>query len=254
MVIRMGQHAFWVLLAAAVGVIGSAQSSPTLSYQSRGRYSEGVRAAPSTGAVLDLVSAMVDPVEPHRELPPAFRAAFYLPADEHVHVTVREIDARYYYWLDKVQPSGWQAGKRNVFEWPTATVIRSLRWAGAPLALPDLGAVARVGTSTPSRVERVLPVALYHTRAPDRAESYSFVFRPGTRMRLRARVSKVGSKAILTDNPFPNVLADEPHLVPVDLRDAADGWYRLAITGYSASNNAEVSAEVQFYHAHNPGS
>jgi len=239
----------WLLLAWPPPPV-LAQSQAGLTYQSRGRYSEGIRTAPSTGPSLDLISALVEYHEPYKGLPPSFQAMFYLAKQEPVYLTIREVEARYFYWLDQVQPeSGWQAGKQNRFGWPTATVIRSLNWRqGAPLILADLGAVVRLGSSTPAKVERVAPVALYHSRPPQSVEGYCFVFRPDARMRLRFEVFAEGQGKPLESQLFPSVLAGQPHPIRWKAKEWPDGWYRIAVSGYVLSSNAPVDARVGFYH------
>jgi hypothetical protein len=127
------------------------QSSISIIYQNRGRYNEGVRTEPSTGpGGLELIAALVDYEEPSATLPPEFTAQFYLPTQDRVDLTIREIKPVYFYWLDKVNPDPpWQPGTQNRFEWPTATVIRSLNWESEPLTLNKLGATVRVGRVNP---------------------------------------------------------------------------------------------------------
>ncbi len=246
--------AYSALLLAGLSLAGLLQSQANLTYQNRGRYFEGLRTAPSTGPSLDLIAALVDYREPYTNLPPKFQALFYLPKPGPVFVTIREVEARYFYWLDKVQQeSGWQTGKRNGFEWPTGTVIQSLNWKGSPLALDDLGATARLGSSTPGKVEEVLPVALYHSIPPRSVEGYCFIFRPGARMRLRFEVFAEGKRLALENQSFPSVLAGEPHWVKWKAEDWPDGWYRLVVNGYALSDNAPIDATVRFYHARQLG-
>jgi hypothetical protein len=238
---------------AGLSLAATAQSPANLTYQNRGRYSEGVRTAPSTGPDLDLIAALVDHREPYSVLPPSFRALFYAPNSEQIYLTIREIEARYYYWLDNVQEPGWHAGKSNQFEWPTATVIRSLKWQQDALGLDDLGAVARLGRPTPSIAETVAPVALYHSRPPQLIEGYRFIFLPGERMRLRFQVVAEGKNAPLTSETFPVVLAKQPHPVMWKTAQWPDGWYRLDISGYALSNNDSISRKVRFYHSRRLG-
>lgn len=75
----------WLLLAGPMPPV-LAQWQANLTYQSRGRYSEGIRTAPSTGFNLELLSALVDYQESYKDLPPAFRAIFYLPKREPVYL------------------------------------------------------------------------------------------------------------------------------------------------------------------------
>jgi hypothetical protein len=238
---------FVALLTPEVG----AQLHPNLTYQNRGRYSEGIRTAPSTGPRLDLISAMVDYNEPYSTLPQTFRALVYVPPQaEQAYLTIREIEPRYYYWLDKVQPeTGWPKGTAVQFGWPTDKVIRALTWSDGPLRLEDLGAAARLGSPTPKSIEKILPVALYYSQPPKSADSYRFVFRPGTRMRLRFELYGESESEPLQTQVFRSVLAMEPHTTKWSTSGWQEGWYRLFVSGYELSNNAEIDAEVQFYHS-----
>jgi hypothetical protein len=246
--------AWWLLLAAPLPPV-LAQWQASLTYQSRGRYSEGVRTAPSTGVSLDLLSALVDYQEPYKDLPPAFRAMFYLPIQEPVYLAIREVAARYFYWLDQVQPvSGWQAGRPNRFEWPTATVVRALTSRqSAPLTLDDLGATARLGSQSPGKLERVAPVALYHSRPPQSVEGYCFVFKPDSRMRLLFEVFADGRAKPLESQLFPSVLAGQPHPIRWKAKEWPDGWYHLMVSGYVLSTNTQVDGKVSFYHVRRLG-
>jgi hypothetical protein len=246
------------LLAACLARHDAAQSRPELTYQNRGHYSEGIRAAPSVGPVaLDLVAAMVDYHDPYAALPQTFRALVYVPpqAPPPVYLTIRETGPRYFYWLDKAQPeSGWRVGAPVEFAWPTSTVIRSLNWRDSQLSLDDLAAAARLERPEPASVERVLPVALYHSRPPASADGYRFVFRPDKRMRLRFQlVAGSTGKPVQPPQVFPSVLAAEPHTVRFPTGGWPDGWYRLAVSGYALSNNAEIDMEVRFYHSRRLG-
>lgn len=240
-----------VLVLAAFAPPVTAQSAASFTYQNRGRYSEGTRIEPSTGlAGLNLIAVLVAYEEPHATLPPKFHAQFYLPNQEPVDLTIREIRPVYFYWLDKVKPdSAWRPGAQNRFEWPTATVIRSLTWGTAPLTLEQLGVTVRVGRLTPGDVEQVAPVVLYHSRPPASVDGYRFVFRPTSQMRLRFQVFKGDSSNLLGTQEFRSVLAEEPLQVTWKAQGWQDGWYRLAVSGYALSNNARVDKIVRFYHA-----
>jgi hypothetical protein len=240
-------------LLASLSLVRQACPQANLTYQNRGAYSEGIRTAPSTGPGLDLIAAVVDYREPYANLPQSFRALFYLPSSDPVYLTLREIDTRYFYWLDNVRQPGWQAGRSNLFEWATATVIRSLNWKQKPLGLDDLGATARLGRSTPGKLEVVAPVALYHSRPPQSAESYRFVFLPSERMRLEFKVFAEAKSTPLDRQLFPTVLSRQPHTVIWTAGSAPDGWYRLLIDGYALSNNARVDGVVRFYHSRRLG-
>jgi len=240
-----------VLLLTTLALPLASQSPISVAYQNRGRYNEGVRTEASTGpAGLELIAALVDYKEPSSNLPPKFCAEFYLPSEDEVDFTIREIKPVYFYWLDKVQPdSAWRVGARNRFEWPTATVIRALNWESAPLTLDQLGATVRVGRPSPGDVERVAPVALYYSSPPTSVNGYRFVFRPTSQMRLRFQVFKGESGSLMGTQESSSVLAAEPHEVTWNAQSWQDGWYRLVVSGYTLSNNLRVDKIVRFYHA-----
>ncbi len=223
---------------------GCASAQTNLIYQKRGRYSEGIRTAPSTGPSLDLIAAMGDYTEPYRQLPAQFRARFYLPGPK-PHLTIREIQPDvYFYWLEslKEEEERWQAGRVNVFEWPTGTVIRSLTGKGQSLGLADLAAVVRLGRTSPAMEETVAPVALYHSQPPQTMETYRFIFRPSERMRLQFELG--GERQV-----FPRVMGAQPHSVTWNFRGRAEGWHRMVVSGYALENNSAVAASVRFYHS-----
>lgn len=235
---------------AGIVVPAPAQSGANLDYQSRGRYKEGRRGKPSTGVPLDLVAAMVDYREPYSQLPPQFQAGVYLPRPDDVHLTIREVDPEYYYWLDNAQPmAGWQPGRLNRFQWPTGTVIRYLTYQNRPIALNDLGAVARLGNETPRNPDEVAPVALYHSRPPAEATGYRFVFQPGSQVRLTFTVSADGNPTpIGKPQEFPELGANEAQAVIWKTGGWVDGWYRIAVSGYKLSDNTRVDSAIRFYH------
>jgi hypothetical protein len=101
----------------------------------------------------------VDYKEEGTQMPERFKVKVYLAQPSEVHLTVRELDYKYYYWMDKVQPAKpWQPGFDNVFDWPTREVIQQL----GKINMYDLGVVARLGNTNPSIVERVAP-AISHS-------------------------------------------------------------------------------------------
>jgi hypothetical protein len=245
---------FCSLLGALMAPLVDAQPSPGLSYQNRGRYREGIRTAPSTGPNVDLIAALVDYHEQYSTLPATFRLLFYLPERSQVSLTIRESDARYFYWLDQVRSeSDWQVSKVNRFEWSTATVIQSLNWKDRSLALDDLAATVRLGSTEPGKEERVVPAVLYHSQPPQAVDGYVFVFRPEMRVRLGFKVFPDQGGTALDTQSFPSVDAKKPQPVRLAAKAWPDGWYRLELSGYSLSNNARVDGTVHFYHARRLG-
>lgn len=200
---------------------------------------------------MDLIAALVDYHEPYSKLPAAFRMLFYLPEKDQVSLTIRESDARYFYWLDQVMEPQWQARKANRFEWSTGTVIQSLTWKDRPLSLDDLAATVRLSGAEPG--ERVLPAALYYSQPPQNVDGYVFVFRPEMRVRLSFKVFQEGSPAALDSQVFPSVDAKKPQAVKLAAKGWPDGWYRLDMSGYSLSDNSRVDGVVHFYHSRRLG-
>ena len=237
--------------AALTGAIpGRAQTGAALVYQKRGRYSEGLRGAPSTGVPLDLVAAMVDCREPYTQLPPQFQALVFVPQAQPVYLTIREVEPEYYYWLDNAQPeSGWRPGKVNRFGWPTGTVIRYLTQRDRPLRLNDLGSVARLGSDVPATPDVILPVALYHSTPPAEALGYRFIFRPGAGVHLTFTLAPDGSGApVGKPQEFPEIGAGEAQAVSWNSAGWPDGWYRISVSGYKLSDNTRIDQRVRFYH------
>jgi hypothetical protein len=235
-------------LAASLHAITFGQSA-NLAYQNRGGYSEGTRTEPSTGpASLDLIALLIDTGQPVNEVPAKFRAMFYLPRQDSVNLTIRELNPEYYYWLGDVEAGGWKAGQIIHFEWNTGKVIRSLNWLRRPLTLDQLGATARLGSFGPGQLEVVAPVALFHSDPPRLAELYRFVFSPGERMDLTFEVSPEGTNTPLAAERFSSVPARQPHLFSWRSGNAQDGWYRLTVSGQVLRNNARVARVVRFYH------
>jgi hypothetical protein len=250
---RISRRHASALFAALLALPAAAQPSANLSYQNRGHYREGIRTAPSTGPNVDLIAALVDYHEPYSKLPGTFRVRFYLPEKDRVSLTIRESDARYFYWLDQVIDPEWQAGKVNLFEWPTGTVIQSLTWRDRPLSLDDLAATIRLGGVEPGKVERVVPAALYYSQPPQTVDGYVFVFRPEMRVRLGFKVFPEQGATALDSQAFPSVDAKKPQPVKLAAKAWPDGWYRLEMSGYSLSDNSRVDGVVHFYHARRLG-
>lgn len=238
-------------LVGFAGALRLADAQPAhLKYQSRGRYNEGTRGAASTGVPLDLVAAMVDYRDPYTQLPPLFQALAYLPQRDAVYLTIREIDPEYYYWLDGAQPeSGWQQDRVNRFQWPTQTVIRYLKDGDRPIALKDLGAVARLRNEEPSTPDTVAPVALFHSRAPSEATGYRFILRPAATVRLTFTLTADNSRtAIAKPQDFPELGANAPQSVVWKTDGWSDGWHQIAVSGYKLSDNTRVETRIRFYH------
>jgi hypothetical protein len=238
-----------LLLVALSAAVFS--QSPALVYQDRGGYREGVRSSPSVNVSVDLIAAQVD-MSDNRPPGPLFRASFFLPERSDLTLTIREIDQRYSYWLDGLRPrADWKAGAVNQFEWPTAPVIQALTWMPPRLTLGDLGGTVRVGTGFPSMVERVLPVVLSQGAATAPGTAYLFAFRVTARARLRFETYGAGDLRPRDVQTFPRVDPLNAQRVTIAAASWPEGWYRIVISGYGLSDNAEVNQVINFYHSRN---
>lgn len=91
-------------------------------------------------------------------------------------MTVREIDNRHFYWLDRARPQPPSAaGKANTFSWGTTQVLQRI---AQPLEAMDHGVVGRVGRSEPSAEKRVLRAAMHGTVELTKVSRYLFTFKP----------------------------------------------------------------------------
>jgi hypothetical protein len=216
-----------------------------LQYRLRGNRWEGIRAKPVSGYEIDLISARVYYDEEGQRLPERLKIRFYLKRPSDVYLTVRELDYKYYYWMDKVTPATpWGAGFENVFEWPTGPVLKALDHIG----MYDLGVVARLGKPQPSKIERVAPVILYHSKHPSAIGGYLFTFKANGDTRLTCSFYKDPNKTPLSTKVFRRLRGGRPFTVRWDSSGAAEGWYKLVVSGYFLHTNDPVDQAVHFYH------
>lgn len=218
-----------------------------LQYQNRGDRHEGIKPKPVSGADFELISVLADYREPMSQLPDRLKFKFYLDEPTDVHVTVRELDYKYYYWMDQIVPAvPWKKGFSNSFEWPTKSVLKALNRNMSPY---DLGVLARLQTPMPSRQEHVAPVILYHAKEPRQVDGYLFTLKPNGNVRLEcAFYEKDGSEPVSTPQKFPRKIAGRPFTIKWDATGAPEGPYRMVLTGYFLDSNRLVNQTVHFYH------
>jgi hypothetical protein len=216
-----------------------------LQYRSRGNRFEGVRPKPVSGYDIELISARVDYKEEGNRMPERFKVKVYLEQPSQVHVTVRELDYKYYYWMDKVQPAEpWRPGFDNVFDWPTRDVIQQL----GEISMYDLGVVARLENTDPSIVERVAPVIFYHSQVPANVQGYVFTFKTNGDARLTCEVyEEEGVKPVFTHH-IHRQPGGSAFTVRWDSSQAAEGGYRLLVRGFFVEDNRRINQTVSFYH------
>jgi hypothetical protein len=216
-----------------------------IEYQKRsGRY-EGTWSKPVAGYDIELISARADYTEPAKSLPSQLNVRFDLDTPSDAYLYVRELDYRYYYWLDKVTPvTPWAKGFNNSFDWPSSDVIKQLDG----LQMYDLGVLVRLGTPEPSAVERVAPVIFYHSSLPARVDGYLFTFRLNGTAHINAAVYREGKKEPVFQQVYPRKAGGASFTVRWDASVAPAGQYRMVIGGWFSDSNQPISQTVSFYH------
>ncbi len=219
-----------------------------LQYQDRGGRYEGIKPKPVSGYDIELISVVVDYKDEVRRMPDRFKVKFFLQPPlkdpSKVYLTVRELDYKYYYWLDKVQPppNSWRPGFDNVFEWPTQDVIQQLD----DIKMYDLGVVIRLDKSIPSWSERVAPAILYHYQFPVTIKGYKFTFKTNSDAHLKCSVYK--EKELVFTQVFPKKRGGRPFVVRWDSSNAVEGSYSLVVKGFFLDTNDPIDQIVNFYH------
>ena len=220
-----------------------ALAQEALAYRDRGHYKEGVKTQLVDSFGLELISAVGYYPSSSEKTGNKFHARFYLPNSEPVCLVARERVNHRYYWLDEVHPSQpWAVGNTNEFTWSTSPVIDSLG-----LQLNDLGMLVRLGCELSSADERVAPVLLYQSQAPQKISAYQFTFKISAGVKIAAKVYATGNKPI-----FDQDLGYKPGPAVFDVVWQAAhepaGNYQLTLEGYSTSDNKRVYQAVHFYH------
>jgi hypothetical protein len=230
---------------ATVGTVMPAQQE--LAYQKRAYRFEGIKPNPVSGFDIELLSARIDHQDDPDRIGERLYARFYLDQARVVNLFVRELDYKYYYWLDKVEPkTPWQGGFNNVFDWPTADVIQHLRG----LKLYDLGVVARLDKANPSADETVAPVVLYQRQVPSQAKGYVFFFRLRDDAKVSATFSEDAGSEALVKQDLGTQRGGRPFAVKWDASAASalPGRYKLVLSGQVLSTNDRISQIVRFHH------
>lgn len=236
------------LFAATVLVfLPTSLLADSLEYQNRGNRYEGVKPKPVSGYDVELISALVDYQEPSPALPNEVRLKFFLlRRTKDVFLTIRELDYKHYYWMDKVQPTKpWDKGFGNEFIWQTDAVLRQLDKA---MNLYDLGVLVRVEHQEPSADDLVAPAILYHTEAPKKITGYLITLKVNGDARLSCSFYRGDLQTPLTQQRFPKKIAGRPFTVRWDSQAAAEGTYKMVVEGYFLDTNQHFSQTVRFYH------
>jgi hypothetical protein len=223
-----------------------ASADEALRYGPRVNRHEGVRAKPVSGFGVELLSAIVAVRDRPEDLGDYWRVRFFLPRRDDVHIVVRELDYKEYYWLDKVDPPRpWKQGYENVFSWPTADVVRPLG-----LRISDMGVVARLGQEEPGAVEKVAPAVFYQSRFPRNVSAYLFHFKVRETSQLNWAIYQMQGGTRVASGESWRQGGGRPFSVKWDVTSSSiqEGAYRLVLSGYVLSNNDRISQVVEFYH------
>lgn len=217
-----------------------------LKYQNRGSHYEGIKPKPVSGFDIELISVLADYREPTTTLPEKLKIQFYLPEDSEVHMTVRELDYRQFYWLDQVTPStSWTKGFGNTFTWATGPVLQDL---DRHMNMYDLGVLARLGQPTPASIEHIAPVIFYHTSPPTTVQGYWFTLKPNGRARIKCEVYPKEGDTAMWSRTFRRKPAGQPFSIQWDASQAAEGSYFFLLTGYFLDSNQPINQTIHFYH------
>lgn len=223
--------------------IAAAQSG--LQYQNRGNRHEGIKPKPVSGYDIELISAKINYQEETDQFPDFCRIRFFLKSVTEVHLIVRELDYRYFYWMDKVNPQKpWRPGFENVFAWPTKEVIQQLKG----LKPYDLGVVARLNKEEASKTEDIAPVILYHNKVPSMINGYLFTFKTNGDARFTCSIYGEGEEEPTFTSIFQRQRGGRPFTVRWDSKNAMKGLYKLVIKGYFLENNIHLDQTVRFFH------
>lgn len=249
---RIGLTPLISFLASILVFLSFDARADNLLYQDRGNRHEGIKSEAISAGDIELISALVDYREQAVQLPDRLKIRFYLKQSNNVDVQIREVDNRYYYWMDKIEPlKPWTEATYNEFAWPTKDVLQHIVQRMGPMNMYDLGAVARLGSNKPQPKENVAPIIFYHTQLPARIEGYLFTFKIGNDARIQADVYRGTSKDSLFTQTFRRQRYDRPFTVHWKSKEHSEGEYKIIVGGYFLDSGRHFAGEVHFYHQSN---
>lgn len=233
-----------ILLSIATGAIASQIYDRNLDYQRRGDHFEGLRTRPVAGSVRLISARVLEASQPTRSTWGS-RASirFFLPSSGDVELAVRPLrSGAVYYLLDRVSAT-WRIGRVNSYSWDTAPVLRHLS-----IHPSDLGVVVNLNSSADRDSERVLPVVMFGDPVGKGRKSYRFSLKSDARVRVNAKIYKVGARLALYQRPANTEEPGSPFTIqwraPIS---TTEGWYRLILNG-AAEDGTKVDKEIIFYH------
>lgn len=241
------------LLAILMCIPVTSFAQVELGYQNRGGYQEGIKGKPIGGEDLVLISGMVDYQEPVEGLPDWLRMKFYLEEFEKIDVRVREIEQKYFYWMDNVKPQKpWAKGFENSFEWPTELVLKSLN---DRMNIYDLGVVVKVEPHHREDIDlQIAPPIFYSKVAPSKIAAYRFALKPGENAKLYISIDQGTETQTVYSTQVRRAIGGRPVHITWDAGDSETGFYRLVIEGSFLDTGHQVRQRIGFFHqpTHNP--
>ena len=122
------KRAAWITALLLGSVMPGASADQSLRFGPRADRHEGIRAKKVAGFGVGLLSALVEHRDNSQRTKDRWHIRFYLKQRTNdVHIVVRELNYKEYYWMDEVQPqSPWKAGFDNVFSWQADEVVGPL--------------------------------------------------------------------------------------------------------------------------------
>ena len=234
------------LVCAAWASVCFAVDQTQLEYQERAYAFEGIKPRPVSGFGLELISATIEHDGKAAAIGDRLQLKFFLDRQRPAHLVVRELDQRFFYWLDKAK-SSWVVGY-NTFSWPTSSVLRHL----PELNMADLGVVVRLDKEEPGALETVAPATLSSSADADATVTgYQFVFRLRNDAQVRATIVDETKGTPMFAGDLGQLRGGRPFPVRWDLRKfpAPAGSYRLVLRGYVLANKSPVSQVIRFVHA-----
>ncbi len=234
-------------LVLLLGFPGTGSAQVELGYQSRGTYNEGVRGKPVGGEDLVLISAMVDYQEPVNELPDKLQVQFFLEQADTVDIQVREIEQKYFYWLDTVKPTKpWIKGAHNHFSWGTTLVLQVLN---SRMNMYALGIVIKLTPSKRADIDyQVAPPVFFSQTLPSRIAAYRFDLKPGENALLNISIDQGSGTDLVYSTRVRRAVGGRPVPIIWNVDQADPGFYRLVVDGYFLNSNAPILRRIGFIH------
>jgi hypothetical protein len=190
---------------------------------------------------------MVDYQEPVKELPDKLQVQFFLEQVDAVDIRVREIEQKYFYWLDTVTPTKpWVKGAHNHFSWDTASVLQVLN---SQLDMYALGIVIKLTPSRRADIDyQVAPPVFFSQTLPSRIAAYRFDLKPGENALLNISIDQGTGTDSVYSTRVRRAVGGRPVPIIWNVDQADPGFYRLVVDGYFLSSNARILRRIGFVH------